>query len=1253
LCHVSAEAAVTHKLIGQVAEVPATGPHGESIPYPGPFHEVEGIALDSGQLSVSDDTGQGERPRVDVFSAASGEFQSQLLSPATAAGEQLQNAWSIAVKHETGETYLGVRKREAGNGLVDVFSKTGALLSTWTGAHTPSGSFGSNPVVVAVDNDKGNLNDWAAGDVFVGRTPAGLEAGGEVDIFAPQAGGLEPAQLVGPPLTGTCASPGVCPGEEIPFMTGQNFINAIAVDESNGDLLVASDTKKVDILRPSPLVGQYEFVTQIPEPPSGPLQPLSVAVAGGASDAGDIYVASEQGLIYELKFTSAADESVEYVGRIADKTHSLAVDPTNGDLYTDSRIYGPDLALPDVTVTEPVVSLTATSVAFRGTVNPVGDGEATCEFEYGTDGSYDKHAPCTQSVAEGDAPVAVESARVTRLQPDTTYDYRLSATSLGDGQTTTGEGAADIGSFTTAGAGVVSESAMEVASTSATLDAAIDPNGASTTYYFQYGTSMSYEHEAPLKPGTPIGSGSNPVTVQGQQLEGLAADTTYHYRVVALSEVLVEVAADDFEKQLVAFAGADRVFTTQSATGTFGLLDGRSWEMVSPVDKHGARILPPTSTEQVNLGGVYRYVEQAAVDGDAVSYVSTQPTEAQPQGYAGLVQVFATRSPDGGWVSQDISTPHETAAGLAFGEYTFFSEDLSSSVVVPYNSVVNSLSDEASEQTPYIRTDYFNGAVGEHCAEGCYQPVLSGCPPIGVPCAQPVEEHADVPPGTVFGGRSSADEDRGSGDFAPRFVGASPDLSYVLLEVSAALKPGEVPGVYLWSAGKPPSERVALAGCAQASTVNIEESENSSENLIPPLFICEEKLFDVSDPSRSILLAGGLEGIAGGSKAFYGGGRECEVELVAGRPECVAVPGPEVQLAAKSSSGAYVYGFSSSVLSGAPNSMGESAQPGAPNFYMRHFNGSAWEEAKFITSAFTPPQKGTPGPVRVSPNGKWMTFKSGGEAYVYGAEDQRLVCASCNPTGALQTGQAGDPSIELLLYSQGFYQPRFLSDQGQLFFDSSEALVPKDVDGQTDVYEYEPEGVGSCRTTSGSGSVVFVRQSAGCIGLISSGESTAESLFIDASANGSDVFFYTLDKLLPEDIEGSFSVYDAHECTSAAPCPTAHEAQPPCDTADACKPAPTPQPSIFGDPSSATFSGAGNISPKPPATTSRKASCAKGKQLEHGVCVKHKGKAAKKRTRKKTRKKKAARNAGKRTGMGGGRRVGGARKASKGRRAES
>ena len=267
-----------------------------------------------------------------------------------------------------------------------------------------------------------------------------------------------------------------------------------------------------------------------------------------------------------------------------------------------------------------------------------------------------------------------------------------------------------------------------------------------------------------------------------------------------------------------------------------------------------------------------------------------------------------------------------------------------------------------------------------------------------------------------------------------------------------------------------------------------------------------------------------------------------------------------------------------------------------------------------------------------------------------------LTCASCNPTGARPTGtpeeqaglvkgggQGGSASTWLSaeLPTEDFmeggvlrYQPRYLSDSGRLFFESDDALVPKDINGTWDVYEYEPEGVPAgehaCTSSSASGSVVYKparvfeaqgrtgEEGAGCVGLISSGESQEESVFLDASETGSDVFFMTTGKLAPQDFDDSYDIYDAHECTSASPCNTPTiSTTPECKTTEACRAAPPPQPAIFGPPSSATFNGNGSLPASPPAPAPAPAKSkplTNAQKLAAALKVCHKDKKRKKRT---------------------------------------
>ncbi len=265
-------------------------------------------------------------------------------------------------------------------------------------------------------------------------------------------------------------------------------------------------------------------------------------------------------------------------------------------------------------------------------------------------------------------------------------------------------------------------------------------------------------------------------------------------------------------------------------------------------------------------------------------------------------------------------------------------------------------------------------------------------------------------------------------------------------------------------------------------------------------------------------------------------------------------------------------------------------------------------------------------PTRVSPNGRFLAFMSqqsltgydnrdaqsgepDEEVFLYDAAANggagELHCASCDPTGARPAGvlaferggelygarlvdKAGTwpghwlaalvPGWTPSRLGEAMYQSRYLSDEGRLFFDSHDALVAHDTNGTWDVYEYEPPGVGGCSASSSA----FSAGSSGCVGLISSGTSSEESAFLDASETGNDVFFLTAAKLVPADRDTSFDVYDAHVCSSESPCITEPVSPPACTTTDSCREAPEPQPQLFGPPSSATLAGPGN--PAPPAT---------------------------------------------------------------------
>jgi DNA-binding beta-propeller fold protein YncE len=290
------------------------------------------------------------------------------------------------------------------------------------------------------------------------------------------------------------------------------------------------------------------------------------------------------------------------------------------------------------------------------------------------------------------------------------------------------------------------------------------------------------------------------------------------------------------------------------------------------------------------------------------------------------------------------------------------------------------------------------------------------------------------------------------------------------------------------------------------------------------------------------------------------------------------------------------------------------------NVYVEHYNGEGWEKPKLIAALTTEDAhdwqlvrvRGDLGATtsRVSPNGHYLAFMSNRsltgynnvdthpeahgardeEVFLYNATSNRVLCASCNPkgeppTGVYDTENSGEgsglvidrpgiwygrwlaaniPGWTSISLDRALYQSRYLSDSGRLFFNSADSLVPAATNGKADVYEYEPNGEGSCESPTG------------CIALISSGTSKNGSAFLDASVSGNDVFFLTAEKLVAQDQDTAFDVYDAHVCTSSSPCLTPPpEPQAPC-TGEACKAAISSQPALPSVPPSA-LPGPGNV----------------------------------------------------------------------------
>ncbi|HEX3391720.1 MAG TPA: NHL repeat-containing protein, partial [Solirubrobacteraceae bacterium] len=337
---------------------------------------------------------------------------------------------------------------------------------------------------------------------------------------------------------------------------------------------------------------------------------------------------------------------------------------------------------------------------------------------------------------------------------------------------------------------IESDSVSEVSATGATFGGELNPRSLggepATEYAFEYGSCPTIE-QCPASPYEELAleslAASFEVSSVGVRLQVLQPDTAYHVRLVARNS---HSPGQGF------VVGSEVTFTTQRVGGPLALPDGRSWELVTPPDAHGAALFP--------IGG--EGLVQAASDGSGIAYLASYPVEPGAQGFAVLAQVLARRGA-AGWSSTDVMVSHDTPTGVTVGnghEYRFFSEDLAAAIVEPLGPFSPPMSEglleaspEPTERTPYLRHD----TTCQTTPATCYEPLVVG------------GEEGDVSPsGTKFGGSAAT-----SVVGLAKFAGATPDAAHVIVSSSVGLTehpsaPGG--GLYGWSAASPGGERLGL-----------------------------------------------------------------------------------------------------------------------------------------------------------------------------------------------------------------------------------------------------------------------------------------------------------------------------------------------------------------------------------------------------------------------------------------------------------
>ena len=177
---------------------------------------------------------------------------------------------------------------------------------------------------------------------------------------------------------------------------------------------------------------------------------------------------------------------------------------------------------PTVTTGTPT-NVAATTVTLNGTVVP-NQGGANYWFQYGTSMNALSSSTAQQFASPGTLAVSV-IANVTGILPNTKYYFRLVAQD--GGGTTNGTTV----NFTTLAepAAAASSAATSITSGGATLNGTVNPDGASSTYWFEHGPSAALGSSTTSKTA---GTGTANVNVNAP-LTGLLANTPYYFRVAA------------------------------------------------------------------------------------------------------------------------------------------------------------------------------------------------------------------------------------------------------------------------------------------------------------------------------------------------------------------------------------------------------------------------------------------------------------------------------------------------------------------------------------------------------------------------------------------------------------------------------------------------------------------------------------------------------------------------------------------------
>jgi hypothetical protein len=837
----------------------------------------------------------------------------------------------------------------------------------------------------------------------------------------------------------------------------------------------------------------------------------------------------------------------------------------------EATTLGP-VAKPTVTI-DPVTVFTDSTAHFKGEIDP---GAAQSDPGFNVNWHFECEPACS-SLSNGGGSFADDGVKHTvetdaAIEPSTEYTIKLVAENVGGP-------ASDQTTFQSSTSAPRAETipAFPIGGgTEALIGGKVNPRNSPTTYWLEYGAGpggpgATYSSVVPAKPGVSVGSGSQFVFAT-QKISGLTPGSTYHFRIVAENSTGT-TQGEDLSFETLAPSSPPSSCPNEklrSETNSAALAECRAYELTTEPDKNGNDIFAALDSN---------------LDGSRLAYTAFGGF-GNTESNSALVTYLAQRSATG-WTTTGMQ-PKTGVPDLGFNGNFYpsdFTKDLSKAV---------SFGTAAVASEPGIRNILVKDADGT--TVWVTKPTVEGAPIL----------HKN-------------------------YAGRTADASHILFESAQPFTAQGNGAVQIWEwiegqvrlVSIMPNGEVPAAGAAVGNGINgaITEGTGFSGVFPQPTVISE-------DGSRIFFGLGGGGGFSYGVYVRENGTETRRIDVSQRAGSIGAEGGGQFVGAAGDGSIVVFTSFTQLTDDATPNGglyaynleteklrflSAGATDPAGAQFAGTTFISHDASHVYFVAGSVLVPGKGVaggrnfyvadPDGVRFiatlasddsldrmggSPSGRYFVFQSyerltsfdndgHSEVYRYDADQEALVCVSCGTEAAPASGEA---SVRAYPAPRGVpeefgqaYRAGVISDDGsRVLFETTQALVPGDVNGLGDVYEYHE----------------------GQLHLISTGTSKFPSDVAGITHDGGSIFFLTRDSLVGQDIDGgSRDIYVAR-INGGFPAPTTAN---PCESAEACQHAPSAAPAFVAP--TTTAPSRGNVTHH----RKKQKKCRGKAKKRHGKCV--------------------------------------------------